>query len=209
MAGCFSFFPNKVLGVGEGGALVTDSDEVAARVRRLRSQGMTATSIDRHRGIATGYDVSEPGFNYRFDDPRAALLLSRFHRLEPELTHRREIVARYRELLGDAEGISIPYADFDLECSSCYLMGLIAAGPDERRALRNGLGERYGVQTTMYPAIHRFTAYREAYGEISLPRTERAAAGLFSIPLFPHITADQQDRVVEAVLGTLATIGVA
>ncbi len=59
----------------------------------------------------------------------------------------------------------------------------------------------------MYPAVHRFTAYREAYGETSLPRTERAAAGLFSIPLFPHITEAQQERVAEAIHESLATVG--
>ena len=60
--------------MGEGGALCTDSDEVAERVRRLRSQGMTATTMDRHRGTAMSYDVVEVGFNYRFDDLRAAII---------------------------------------------------------------------------------------------------------------------------------------
>jgi dTDP-4-amino-4,6-dideoxygalactose transaminase len=207
MAGCYSFFPNKVLGIGEGGCLVTDSAEVAERVRHLRSQGMTAVSIDRHRGKASCYDVMERGYNYRFDDPRAALLLSRFHRLEDELVDRRGVVARYRELLADAPGLSVPYADFDLDCASCYLMGVIAEGADERRALRERLSAHHGVQTTMYPAVHRFTAYREAYGEVSLPRTERVADGLFSIPLFPHITREQQDRVADAILESLDSIG--
>jgi dTDP-4-amino-4,6-dideoxygalactose transaminase len=149
----------------------------------------------------------ERGYNYRFDDPRAALLLSRFHRLEDELVDRRGVVARYRELLADAPGLSVPYADFDLDCASCYLMGVIAEGADERRALRERLSAHHGVQTTMYPAVHRFTAYREAYGEVSLPRTERVADGLFSIPLFPHITREQQDRVADAILESLDSIG--
>jgi dTDP-4-amino-4,6-dideoxygalactose transaminase len=207
MAGCYSFFPNKVLGIGEGGCLVTDSGEVAERVRHLRSQGMTAVSIDKHRGQASSYDVRERGFNYRFDDPRAALLLSRFHRLEEELVERRKAVARYRELLADAPGISIPYGDFDLDLSSCYLMGVIAAGADERRALRERLASEHGVQTTMYPAVHRFTAYREAYGDVSLPRTERVTEGLFSIPLFPHIAPEQQERVADAIRESLEATG--
>ena len=89
LAGCFSFFPNKVLGVGEGGALCTDSDEVAERVRRLRSQGMTATTMERHRGTAMSYDVVEVGFNYRFDDLRAAIIRPRFARLGAEIERRR------------------------------------------------------------------------------------------------------------------------
>ncbi len=207
MAGCYSFFPNKVLGIGEGGALVTDSAEVATRVRRLRSHGMTAVSIDRHRGVADSYDVTERGFNYRFDDPRAALLLTRFHRLEDELVERRRAVARYRELLGDLAGITIPYSGFDLDLSSCYLMGVVTAGVAERRAVRERLASEHGVQTTMYPAVHRFTAYREAYGDVSLPRTERAAEGLFSIPLFPRISPEQQERVAGAIAESLEHIG--
>jgi dTDP-4-amino-4,6-dideoxygalactose transaminase len=207
MAGCYSFFPNKVLGIGEGGCLVTGSAEVAERVRHLRSQGMTAVSIDKHRGHASSYDVRERGFNYRFDDPRAALLLSRFHRLEDELVERRKAVARYRELLAGVPGISIPYGDFDLDLSSCYLMGVIAAGVDERRALRERLAAEHGVQTTMYPAVHRFTAYREAYGDVSLPRTERVTEGLFSIPLFPHISPEQQERVAGAIRESLEATG--
>lgn len=206
IAGCFSFFPNKVLGVGEGGALVTDSAEYADRIRRLRSEGMTVVSIDRHRGATAGYDVPERGYNYRFDDPRAALLLSRFHRLEPELVDRRKAVARYRDLLADAPGISVPYADFDLDCSSCYLMGVLAPDAETRRALRTRLAEVHGVQTTMYPAVHLFTAYREAYGTPSLPRTERVADGLFSIPLFPHMTDEQQDRVAAGLLDSLEAV---
>ena len=208
IAGCFSFFPNKVLGVGEGGALTTDDEELAERLVRLRSQGMTACSVDRHRGKATGYDVLERGYNYRFDDPRAALLLSRFHRLEAELVARRAAVARYRELLTDAPGLSIPYADFDLDCSSCYLMGVLAPNAASRRALRDRLSEIHGVQTTMYPAVHRFSAYVEAYGEVSLPVTERVADGLFSIPLYPHITVAQQERVAAALRESLEFVGV-
>ena len=206
--GCFSFFPNKVLGVGEGGALTTDSDELADRIVRLRSQGMTAVSIDRHRGKAIGYDVLERGYNYRFDDPRAALLLSRFHRLEDELVERRAAVARYRELLADVPGLTIPYADFDLDCSSCYLMGVLAPDAATRRTLRERLASEHGVQTTMYPAVHLFTAYIEAYGEVSLPVTERVADGLFSIPLFPHITEAQQERVAAALRESVAFAGV-
>ena len=72
-AGAFSFFSNKNLAVGEGGMVVTDDDELAARMRLLRSHGMTTLTWDRHRGHASGYDVVALGFNYRIDEPRAAL----------------------------------------------------------------------------------------------------------------------------------------
>ncbi|MGH2896354.1 MAG: DegT/DnrJ/EryC1/StrS family aminotransferase, partial [Solirubrobacteraceae bacterium] len=72
-AGAFSFFSNKNLAVGEGGAVVTDDAEIDRLVRLFRSHGMTSLSWDRHRGHATAYDVVALGFNYRIDEPRAAL----------------------------------------------------------------------------------------------------------------------------------------
>ena len=74
LAGAFSFFSNKVLSCGEGGLLATDDDDVAASARSLRSHAMTSGTWDRHRGHATDYDVVGLGFNYRLDEPRAALL---------------------------------------------------------------------------------------------------------------------------------------
>ncbi len=79
--GCFSFFSNKNLPVGEGGMVVTNDDELAARLRLLRSHGMTTLTWDRHRGHASGYDVVLPGFNYRLDEMRAALGLVQLRRL--------------------------------------------------------------------------------------------------------------------------------
>ena len=72
--GAFSFFSNKVLACGEGGLLATDDDEVAALARSLRSQGMTSGTWSRHTGETETYDAVGLGFNYRLDEPRAALL---------------------------------------------------------------------------------------------------------------------------------------
>jgi len=204
MAGCFSFFPNKVLGVGEGGALATNSAEIAERVRRLRSQGMTATSLDRHLGRAMKYDVLEPGFNYRFDDIRAALIKPRFQRLHAEIERRREIVHRYRALLAGVDGVEMIYRDDEVDRSSCYLMG-VQVDPALRRSFRNRLQEDHGVQTTVYPAVHELESYVATFGEVSLPNTERVAASLCSIPLFPHITDEQQEQVAAAVKAAVAS----
>ena len=81
-SGCFSFFSNKVLSCGEGGLLATDDADVAATARSLRSHAMTSGTWDRHRGHAAAYDVVGMGYNYRLDEPRAALLLARLPRLE-------------------------------------------------------------------------------------------------------------------------------
>src|SRR3954447_26851230 len=93
-AGAFSLFSNKNLAVGEGGVVVTDDDDLAAQVRLLRSHGMTTLTWDRHRGHASGYDVVALGFNYRMDEPRAALAARRLARLDADNDARRALDAR-------------------------------------------------------------------------------------------------------------------
>ena len=198
-AGCFSFFSNKVLSVGEGGLLATDDDGVAERVRSLRSHGMTSGTWDRHRGHAETYDIVALGFNYRMDEPRAALLLSRMRRVDDDIERRRAIVRGYRERLADVASLTVPYADEAVERSSCYVMPTLLDESVDRREFRQGLSER-GIQTSiLYPAIHEFTDYRRRYPDVSLPRTELAARTQVTLPLFPHMTEDQLDRVCAAV----------
>lgn len=198
-AGCFSFFSNKVLSVGEGGLLATDDDAVAERVKSLRSHGMTSGTWDRHRGHAETYDIVDLGFNYRMDEPRAALLLSRMRRVDADIERRRELVRGYRERLAGVERQSVPYSDDEVGRSSCYVMPTLLDEDVDRRAFRQGLSER-GIQTSiLYPAIHEFTEYRKRYPDVSLPRTEKAARTEVTLPLFPHMTEDQLDRVCDAV----------
>jgi dTDP-4-amino-4,6-dideoxygalactose transaminase len=199
VAGCFSFFSNKVLSVGEGGLLATDDDDVAERVRSLRSHGMTSGTWDRHRGHAETYDIVALGFNYRMDEPRAALLLSRMKRVDEEIERRRATVRGYRERLAGVERLTLPYTDEDVGRSSCYVMPTLLDPSVERRQFRQELSAR-GIQTSiLYPAIHEFTEYRRRSPDVSLPRTEDAARTQVTLPLFPHMTEEQLDRVCDAV----------
>jgi dTDP-4-amino-4,6-dideoxygalactose transaminase len=183
LAGCFSFFSNKVLAVGEGGLISTDDDDVAASARRLRS---------------------DP-FNYRFDELRAALALSRLGRVGADVERRRALTRRYRELLGGVDGVIVPYRDEDVGHSSCYVMPLVLEDPGLQRQVRTHMRERHGIQTSLlYPAVHEFTAYVELYGRQSRPVAERIARSQVTIPLYPHMTHEQQDRVVEALAEGLA-----
>ena len=177
-AGCFSFFSNKVLAVGEGGALSTDDDEVAAAARRLR----------------------DAPFNLAFDDLRAALLTSRMARMEADIARRRELTLRYRRLLADIDGVVVPYRDEDVAHSSCYVMPVLLADPERQGPVRTHMRERHGIQTSLlYPAVHEFTAYVERYGRPSLPRSERIARTEITVPLYGLMTDEQQDRVVASL----------
>ena len=137
LAGAFSFFSNKVLSVGEGGLLCTDSDEVAALARCRRSHAMTSGTWDRHRGRTDTYDVAGLGYNYRLDEPRAALLLSRLERLEADIARRRELALRYRALLAPLEGILVPFED-----SGRAELLLLRHADHDRAGRPPGAGER-------------------------------------------------------------------
>jgi dTDP-4-amino-4,6-dideoxygalactose transaminase len=198
LAGCYSFFSNKVLSCGEGGLLATDDDEVADQVRSRRSHAMTSGTWDRHRGHSAGYDVVALGFNYRMDEPRAALLSARLAGLADDVEARRRRVRRYRELLAGEPGLTIPYRDEEVDRSSCYVMPVMVDDPELRDPLRQFLLEERRVQTSvLYPAIHEFTAYEGTAG--ALPRSELAARTELTLPLYPHLTEEDQDRVVAAV----------
>jgi len=205
LASAFSFFSNKVLSCGEGGLLATDDDDVAELARSRRAHALTSGTWDRHRGHAASYDVTALGFNYRIDEPRAALLIERLKGLEDDVARRRALVHRYRELLGGVEGLTIPYRDEEVDRSSCYVMPVMVDDPALRDPLRQAMQERWNVQTSvLYPAIHEFTAYAGAAGP--LPRSELAARTELTVPLFPHLTEDDQDRVVAAVTSELAEL---
>jgi dTDP-4-amino-4,6-dideoxygalactose transaminase len=199
LAGAFSFFSNKVLSVGEGGLLCTDDDEVAAFARTRRSQAMTSGTWDRHRGRTDTYDVVGLGFNYRLDEPRAALLLSRLERLEADIARRRELTLRYRGLLAQIAEVIVPFHDAEVSSSSCYVMPIML----ERDGIQAEVSRRLrelGIQTSIfYPSIHRFTAYRERFPDLSLPITELASRTELTLPLYPHMTNDDQDRVAAAL----------
>jgi dTDP-4-amino-4,6-dideoxygalactose transaminase len=199
-AGAFSFFSNKNLAVGEGGMVVTDDDEAAAQMRLLRSHGMTTLTWDRHRGHASGYDVVELGFNYRIDEPRAALARRRLARLDADNVRRAQLDARYRDLLEGIDGLTPalrPAADARL---AHHLFTVVVHDGIERAQFREALAAR-GIQTSVhYPPAHHFSIY--GWGG-DLPVTEAYGARAVSLPLFATMTPAQQDEVVNAIRAAL------
>lgn len=203
LAGTFSFFSNKILSCGEGGLLATNDDDVAELARSRRSHAMTSGTWDRHRGHAMGYDVVEVGYNYRLDEPRAALLSARLPGLEADIAARRQLSHRYRELLGEVDGLVLPYGDEQVDASSCYVMPVMLEDDSLRDPVRKLLSENHQVQTSvLYPSISEFTAY--GAGETVLPRCERAARTQLTLPLYPHLGEERLLRVVEALRASLA-----
>jgi dTDP-4-amino-4,6-dideoxygalactose transaminase len=202
--GCFSFFANKNLPVGEGGMVLTNEDELAERLRLLRSHGMTTLTWDRHRGHASSYDVVAPGFNYRLDELRATVALVQLRRLPDENAARGRIAARYREGLDGEAGLALPFRlGNEHRKSSHHLAVVVLPEGTDRDALRAELADS-GIQTSVhYPPIHAFTQYRAAGSRRPLPRTDAVAPRLLTLPLYGRMSDEQADAVVEALLGAL------
>lgn len=196
-AGCFSFFPNKNLTTGEGGMVVFRDEDAAAKARLLRSHGMTALTWDRHRGHATGYDVVEFGFNYRLDEPRAALGIVQLSRLDEFNEARARLASRYQEQLAGS-AFTVP-GQGGRGTSSHHLVVVLAPTPEERDRARERLREQRIQTSVHYPLIHRFSRYRRE-GE-SLPVAEEIADRVLTLPLHPRMTDADVDAVCAALRG--------
>jgi dTDP-4-amino-4,6-dideoxygalactose transaminase len=194
-AGAFSFFSNKNLAVGEGGAIVTDDDDLAARLRLLRSHGMTTLTWDRHRGHAAGYDVVALGFNYRIDEPRAALATARLGRLDADNRKRARLDAVYRERLEEVDLVCALAAAPSIS-SAHHLFCIVLPEERDRDAFRARLADARVQTSVHYPAVHRFSIYDDGP---ALPVTEAYATRTVTLPLFAHMTAAQQEQVVQVV----------
>jgi dTDP-4-amino-4,6-dideoxygalactose transaminase len=198
--GCFSFFSNKNMPLGEGGMVVTDDDELAGELRLMRSHGMTSLTWDRHRGHAHSYDVLQPGFNYRLDEIHAAIGLLELARLPAENAARARIVARYREALDGAKGLAMPFPQADVDAAAHHLAVLVLPESVDRATVRGELAEA-GIQTSVhYPPIHRFTAYAPRAARAPLTQIDAISERLLTLPLFGHMTDSQVESVIGAVL---------
>lgn len=190
-SGCFSFYPGKNLGAaGEGGAVVTNDDALAARYRSLRDHAQPQR-----------YHHTEIGFNYRMDALQGAVLGIKLKRLAGWTDRRRELAARYLELLAGLP-IELPVVAPGRD----PVWHLFVVRHPERDPLRTAL-DRAGVQTGLhYPVpVHLQPAYRHL-GHLpgAFPAAEKFARECLSLPLYPEMTARHQDAVVEAVSQALA-----
>jgi len=200
--GCLSFFSKKQLSVGEGGMVLTHDDALAESVRSLRSHAMTSGTWDRHTGHAPSYDVVDVGYNFRLDEPRAALGLARLPRLRADIERRRAAVLRYRDALAGTPGLTLMWTDADVARSSHFAFAVQFEGGEERRRVREALAG-LGIQTTRYPALHTFTELAPLAVPGSLPAAEAAADRHLALPLSSHQDDDSVDLVAGAVRDAL------
>ena len=192
IAACFSFYPSKNLGAyGDAGAVVTDDEAFASRLRRLRNYGSEEK-----------YDHPEPGFNSRLDGIQAAILSVKLARLADWNDRRRAAAARYDDLLRDVDEVTPPSTlPGNVHVWHLYVIRLPRRDEVLRSMHEQGIGA--GVH---YPRpLHLEGAFSSlGYKAGDFPIAERAAEQVLSLPLYPEITPEQQERVVEALRKALS-----
>jgi dTDP-4-amino-4,6-dideoxygalactose transaminase len=184
--GCFSFYPSKNLGaIGDGGMIVTDDAELAAKLRRLRMYGWEKRY----------YTVDAGGINSRLDEMQAAFLRVKLRHLAAWNDARRRIARRYNQLLAGA-GIVLP----DLPDDESHVWHLYVVQTTQRDRLQAALLRR-GVETAIhYPLpAHLQPVYQGLAAPGSLPITERLAGEVLSLPIFPELTEAELDATAAAV----------
>jgi dTDP-4-amino-4,6-dideoxygalactose transaminase len=187
MAGCFSFYPGKNLGAyGEGGAVVTLSEDMANKIRMIRDHGQ-----------AKKYLHDMEGYNGRLDAIQAGVLRIKLRKLESWNESRRRNAEYYDELLSKIPGVTIP-AQPNYAVSVYHLYVILV---DSREGLQKYLGEK-GIGTGLhYPLpLHAQKAYTHlGHKEGDFPVAERVAKRLLSLPMYPELTREQIEYVADCV----------
>lgn len=191
LAGCFSFYPGKNLGAcGEGGILVTNSEELAATARNLRDWGQ------RER-----YHHTAKGFNYRMDAIQGAVLGVKLKHLEGWTERRRAHAARYNFLLGGLNSIRLPAQALGRR----HVYHIYAVRTRDRTRMRDALAAE-GIQTGLhYPIpVHLQHAYADlGYRRGSFPVAEQAAEESLSLPMYPELSPEHVEAVADGVARAL------
>ena len=194
---CFSFHPRKVITCGEGGMIAVHDPELAERLRRLRQHSMDQSALARHAARdVVNERYPERGFNARMTDLQAAVGLRQLEVLDTVLGQRRRLAERYSASLAGVPSIGIPWdPDYAQRTWQSYPIRVgpqAALGAHElmRRLLQDGVATRRGIM-----AIHLEGAYAESGAD--LPHTEAAARDVVLLPLFPGLSDEAQDYVVD------------
>lgn len=201
---CFSLHPRKVITTGEGGMIAVHEPAVAERLRQLRAHAMNVSDLARHTARDVVFEsYPERGFNVRMTDMQAAVGLCQLRALDDILARRRRLAERYTRALELIPGLEPPYdppyaeRTWQSYCVRVTLRSLTSRTELMRRLLADGIPTRRGVM-----AIHHEQSYAPA--NVLLPHTEAAANDVLMLPLFPDLTDEQQDYVIDRLASHVA-----
>jgi perosamine synthetase len=197
---CYSLHPRKVITTGEGGMIAVADQEVAERLRRLRAHGMDMSDLARHAArdvVIESYP--ERGFNARMTYMQAALGLCQLDALDRILERRRHPAERYNAALESVPGLQAPYEPayarrtWQSYCVRVEAQAAVGRTELMRRLLGDGIPTRRGVM-----AIHEEASYPGPH--FGLEHTEAAARDVLMLPLFPDLSEEQQDYVLDRLI---------
>lgn len=199
-AGCFSFYPTKNITTIEGGMVITKSKTIADHIRTARNHGITKSLTQRYsHGRPWDYDVTEPGYNYRLDEIRAALGVSQLKRIRALNQMRRKACEYYNSKLGMIKGIKTPL----LGKTDAYHLYIIRI-KNEYGIKRDKLFEKLlkdGIRTSVhYKPLHEFTVFKKRAKIYDiLDNSKQAYKEIISLPLYTKISRELQDKVITAI----------
>ena len=203
---CFSFHPRKPVTTGEGGVIATDSEEMAERAFVLRNHGSSTTDLIKHKAkdikTITTEGFNEVGYNYRLTDIQAAVGIAQMDRVDYIFSRRREIADKYNKAFADMPYIIPTYVpDYATPNYQSYAIRVeddcpLSADEIGQKLLEAGIASRPGG----YIACHKEKVYIDLYGKIPLPSTEKALETVILIPIYPQMTGEEQDYVIEILL---------
>ncbi len=203
-AGVFSFYATKTITTGEGGMVTTDDDALAERITKMRLHGMNRDAWDRYTSDKASweYDIIAPGFKSNLPDILSAIGREQLKKAESFREKRTAVAQKFNEAFKSLDFVKIP-PDGEGNAWHLYLLRLV---PEKltisRNDFMNALQER-GIGVSMhFISIHRFSWWKEHYGEYnaqSLPNAETATKNTLTLPLFPDMTQIESDAVISAV----------
>ena len=176
--------------------LITNNEHFFNKAKLLRSHGMTTLSFERSKGHSTSYDVIDLGYNYRMDDIRASIGLVQLSKLPNDIKKRSELREYYISKLSGIEEITIPFANYSGNYSH-YIFPIVLekSNQKKRNNVREYLGKK-GIQTSIhYPAVHRFTIYKDCYAK--LPITDYVTDNEITLPIYSNLSLGEIDYIVE------------
>jgi aminotransferase EvaB len=193
-AAAFSFYPTKVLGAyGDGGAVLTDDEVVHKSLRQLRYYGMDTVY----------YVVRTPGHNSRLDEVQAEILRRKLGRLDDYVARRRAVAQRYADTLAGTDLVLPALADGNDHVYYVY----VVRHPARDRIIDALKSYDIGLNISYPWPVHTMTGFAHlGYPTGSLPVTEELAHEIFSLPMYPSLTLDVQDKVISALIEVLRTI---